>query len=467
MLEPILTKRAALDGWTVRFDTSFLRFISRTPDLNVSEIKDEVTGAIYHIESRFVFGCDGARSQVIRDIQLPLEKKPGQGLALNILVKADLTRHLQNRRGNLHWVFQADKEHPPWGWAALLRMVRPWKEWMFIFLPSPETPLEKMEASNEEYMKRIKEMIGDDSIDAEILRVNKWWINEIIATEYSRDSVFCLGDAVHRHPPFNGLGSNTCIQDAFNLAWKVSYVLKGRAPKTILDTYSIERQPVGLQIITRANQGLRDHADWMEAIGMNEPDVEKRQQVMAEFDRPDEVVASRRKAFQDGIARTATEFHGLGVEMNQRYESSGVYLADEEPYPFEAEQTVFHYKICTYPGKRLPHAWLNLRTPVEPISTIDLAGHGAFCLLTGERGQAWKDAAAAVAKELDVPVNAYSIGWKQDYEDVYFDWAKLSEVSEAGCVLVRPDRVVAWRSKEGVADAAAKLRLVMKTILLL
>ena len=38
---------------------------------------------------------------------------------------------------------------------------------------------------------------------------------------------FCLGDAVHRHPPMNGLGSNTCIQDAFNLAWKIAYVEKG------------------------------------------------------------------------------------------------------------------------------------------------------------------------------------------------------------------------------------------------
>lgn len=38
---------------------------------------------------------------------------------------------------------------------------------------------------------------------------------------------FCLGDAVHRHPPNHGLGSNTCVQDAHNLAWKVAYVSKG------------------------------------------------------------------------------------------------------------------------------------------------------------------------------------------------------------------------------------------------
>jgi 2-polyprenyl-6-methoxyphenol hydroxylase-like FAD-dependent oxidoreductase len=36
-----------------------------------------------------------------------------------------------------------------------------------------------------------------------------------------------MSSAVHRHPPANGLGSNTCIQDAFNLAWKIAYVLKG------------------------------------------------------------------------------------------------------------------------------------------------------------------------------------------------------------------------------------------------
>src|SRR5947209_13662549 len=65
---------------------------------------------------------------------------------------------------------------------------------------------------------------------------------------------FCLGDAVHRHPPFNGLGSNTCIQDAFNLAWKVAYVHKNLASPSLLESYNAERQPVGLGVITRANQ---------------------------------------------------------------------------------------------------------------------------------------------------------------------------------------------------------------------
>lgn len=82
---------------------------------------------------------------------------------------------------------------------------------------------------------------------------------------------FCLGDAVHRHPPNHGLGSNTCIQDAHNLAWKIAYALKGlrshwlmvaelmltinfltgSAGKELLETYNDERQPVGLNVITQ------------------------------------------------------------------------------------------------------------------------------------------------------------------------------------------------------------------------
>lgn len=48
-----------------------------------------------------------------------------------------------------------------------------------------------------------------------------------VASQFADYCSYCLGDAVHRHPPMNGLGQNTCIQDAFNLAWKVAYVEKG------------------------------------------------------------------------------------------------------------------------------------------------------------------------------------------------------------------------------------------------
>ena len=424
----------------------------------------------YKIQSRFLFGCDGARSQVIRELGIPLAKKPGQGVALNIHVKADLSHVMGSRTGNLHWVFLPEREYPAWGWAAVVRMVRPWTEWMFIFMPHPGEGVtaEQLDAPREEYMARIKEMIGDESVGAEILNVSKWQVNEIVAERYDDGGdAFCLGDAVHRHPPFNGLGSNTCIQDAFNLSWKVAYVMSGKAGPRLLESFSAERQPVGDAVVTRANQGLKDHAGWMETIGMLEPDVARRRQILAEFDDPGEEGRARRAEFRRGIEATAPELHGLGIEMNQGYVSDAVYLDDEGAPPQLPEDPVQVHQITTFPGRRLPHCWLNTRAPGKRFSTIDLAGHGHFTLLTGPGGQKWKDAAGEVARELGVEIVAYSIGWRQDFEDVYFDWAGRSEVGEDGCVLVRPDRFVAWRARGLEEDCGGKLWVVMQRVLCL
>lgn len=174
-------------GWKLRFNTSWLRFTRPSPDVIISEVHDQLLNKSYKIQSRFLFGCDGARSQVVRELKIPLIKKPGQGLALNCLVRADMSKIIQSRVGNLHWVFLTEKEHPKWGWAVVVRMVRPWTEWMFIILPDPRADVtaEGMEASEEEYLARIKDFIGDDSIKVEILDVSKWWINEIVAEYYT------------------------------------------------------------------------------------------------------------------------------------------------------------------------------------------------------------------------------------------------------------------------------------------
>ena len=71
-------------------------------------------------------------------------------------------------------------------------------------------------------------LIGDHTIPIKIKSTSVWTVNNMYALANSKGRVFCMGDAVHRHPPSNGLGSNTSIQDAYNLAWKLAYVLKGR-----------------------------------------------------------------------------------------------------------------------------------------------------------------------------------------------------------------------------------------------
>lgn len=181
---------------------------------------------------------------------------------------------------------------------------------------------------------------------------------------------------------------------------------------------------------------------------------------------------ARRAALQAAIEETEHEYHALGQEMGQFYQSTAVFSTDERETFFSSEVMAKDRDLSltrsTYPGCRLPHVWLNNSVPVNRFSTIDLAGHGSFTLFTGIGGEVWKAAATHVGHSLGVPIKAFSIGFRQDYEDVYFDWARVRNVDETGCVLTRPDRFVAWRCNEVIGDeaqCAAKLHEVMLKLL--
>ena len=137
--EPIICRRAAEEGWQVRFSTTFLTFYkdaSTDPPTVVSTVRDEVTKQEFTIRSRYLFGADGARSQVIRTLGTEMIKKPGQGLALNVLVEVDLSQSMSSRTGNLHWVFQPEKEYPDYAWSGLIRMVKPWNGMLLLCVPN-------------------------------------------------------------------------------------------------------------------------------------------------------------------------------------------------------------------------------------------------------------------------------------------------------------------------------------------
>lgn len=237
---------------------------------------------------------------------------------------------------------------------------------------------------------------------------------------------------------------------------------------------------MGKGIVKRANDGFRDHNHVFTALGHILPTVDERRAALAELAADTPAGRKRRADLQWAIANSAHEFHGLGIEMNQRYASVGstaVYDADDaadmgslslEP---ENPDEVLYYTPSTRPGRRLPHVWLNTAVPGEPVTTIDLAGKGGFLLLTGIGGaDAWRKAAAAATESLGggVPVRVVSVGYGQDLEDVYGDWARVRDVEESGCVLVRPDRFVAWRCRELHGDeawATKKLGEVLRAIL--
>lgn len=173
----------------------------------------------------------------------------------------------------------------------------------------------------------------------------------------------------------------------------------------------------------------------------------------------------RRKDFIAAIQGTRYECQGLGIEMNQRYQSNAVYQADQGEVPAFIGHPVLDHSKSTFPGSRVPHVWLNHRIPDKPIPIMDLVGKGRFTILTGIGGEAWKDAGHAVSEALNVPIATFSIGFRQDYEDVYFEWDAIREIEEDGCILVRPDRFIAWRSMEMIDKPQNMLLKVMRQLL--
>lgn len=96
---------------------------------------------------------------------------------------------MKHRAGTLHWLLQPDKQHPVFGWASIARMVKPWNEWLFIVIPDRNNTALTLMPTEEEWLERMKEWIGDDSVETELLNVSKWRMNETVAKTYSKGRV--------------------------------------------------------------------------------------------------------------------------------------------------------------------------------------------------------------------------------------------------------------------------------------
>ncbi|WP_254695121.1 hypothetical protein [Leisingera sp. NJS201] len=89
---------------------------------------------------------------------------------------------------------------------------------------------------------------------------------------------------------------------------------------------------------------------------------------------------------------------------------------------------------------------------------------GAFTLLTGIGGEAWEEAAKAVGAEFGLPLTVRLIGPRRKFADHTGDWARASEITDSGCILVRPDHHVCWRAEEMASDPEGELRRVLSHI---
>jgi 2,4-dichlorophenol 6-monooxygenase len=459
LLEPILIGHAAARGSRIRFDTEYIG-LEQHPDHVTVTVRDRIGGGEYAINARYVIGADGGRSQVARDVDLPFEGQMDVAGSMNIVFHADLTAKVKHRPSVLYWVLQPGSDIGGIG-MGLVRMVRPWDEWLIVWGYDIAEPSPHLD--NDAAIKIVHNLIGDDTVPVTIRSTSLWGNNKMYATRYREGRVFCVGDAVHRHPPSNGLGSNTSVQDAYNLSWKLAYVLRRIAGPGLLDSFDAERSPIGRQIVLRANQSIEEFGPIFAALGFadtKDPDV-MNERMRARADSTPEAAAQRAQ-LREALELKDYEFNAHGVELGQRYRSAAV-VPDGTPEPPYTRDAELYYHPTTWPGARLPHCWLGWGG--HRVSTHDVAGKGRFALLTGISGEPWATAADAVAQQLGVEIAAHVIGPGREYTDLYDDWARLREVGEDGCVLIRPDAHVGWRAATLADDPEGELRAALSTIL--
>src|SRR5690349_13151192 len=450
VLEPMLLAAARDMGADVRFGWEFTS-LEQDQDGVTSVVRQRDGEATLTVRSQYVVGADGARSQVLGQAGLTAEGPDDLARAANIWFRADLSRYLAYRPGVLTWNVMPGPL-PPLRLGTLI-CHKPFTEFVLAFMYDPEqTSLDTLGA--DELNARIRAFVGAD-VDTEILGVAGWQVRAQIASAYSAGRVFCMGDAVHRHPPTNGLGLNMSIADAYNLSWKLALVLAGRAGVALLDSYSPERQPVGAQGVQRAITSLQEGAAVEAGLGY-EPGqpAEAGWQALNMLYEPGPAGAERSHARHNASELSNLQLNAHGIELGYRYRSDAI-ADDGSPDPIPARDPQLYYQPTTRPGARVPHA--RLERDGVPVSSLDLADDLGFALLTGPGGEAWARPAAEVSARLGVPVRVHVIGGREGVTDPYGEWASRREVQATGCVLVRPDRHVAWRSTRSTSDGARQL----------
>jgi 2,4-dichlorophenol 6-monooxygenase len=437
--EPVMVKAAQERGAKIRYDTEYLSHVQDESGVTTT-VRDRLTGIEYDIRSKYMVGGDGARSKVAADLDLPFEGPGAVAGSLSIIFEADLSRFVAHRPSVLYWMLQPGAEREGVG-LGVLRMIKPWHEWMLMW--GYEVAAGPPTFSDEFIRELAVKLVGTDDFDMHVTSASPWTVNHHYATTIARGRVFCAGDAVHRHPPTNGLGSNTSIQDSYNLAWKLSHVVAGTADPELLATYDAERGPIARQIVERANQSIADTGRILAALDLTDTtDVDKLDQQLALRKAPGPEGEKIRGALREAIAYKAYEFDAHGVEHNQRYASTAV-VPDGTPMPEYRRDPELYAQPTTWPGAKLPHTWVTENG--RRVSTLDLGGHGKFSLVTGIGGRPWLDAAVALAKDTGVEITPISIGPGEAYEDPYGTWAGLREIEDGGALLVRPDLYIAAR----------------------
>lgn len=190
LLEPVLVEQAAKQGAEFRFHTEFLSQSTREDGSIVTQVRHRSSDSVYTISSKYLIGADGARSAVLDSLGIPVDGRQ-LNTAFNVHIKAELSKYFAHRPGSLNWILNPDA--PDWSAVGNFRMVRPWNEFVVSMHPGDRNG-ETFEPTEDDIVRRLHQMIGDDSVPIQILSTFRWTINDQVARYSQKGNVICIGE---------------------------------------------------------------------------------------------------------------------------------------------------------------------------------------------------------------------------------------------------------------------------------
>jgi putative polyketide hydroxylase len=411
-VEPVLLRHASTLGAEVRFSTELAGF-TQTARGVAATLRDTSSDETTVVTADYLIAADGNRSRVRRALGIGLHGHGIMSHNMSILFEADLSAVLRGRGIVLYYLQNPDftgvfvsTDDPNCGQVSV--EYDPVRESAADYGPAGATAM-------------VRAALGLPDLAVKILDVMPWAMSSQIANRMAVGRVFLAGDAAHTMPPTDGLGGQTAIQDAADLAWNLALVLRGHTGPALLDTYVAERHPVAEMTVARQT------ANYVERM------------------RPD----------RSDLPVDAVEDDYLGVAMGYRYRSAAI-LDDTADDGGRIESPL---RLSGRLGTRLPHRTVSLDGQV--ISTLDLTGHD-FVLIARPDGGAWVTAGRALCRR-GMPLTAYRLG--VDLAGDIGSVLACSGLGKGGALLVRPDGFIAWRCSGAVGDPASVLGAALSRVL--
>jgi putative polyketide hydroxylase len=401
LMEPLLRARAVERGTDVRFGIEVESFEQDEGGVNALVVERE-TGVRREVRGDYMIAADGAGGPTRERLRIGTTGCGAMGNLLNVLLRVDLAELVREREFSLCIV---ENERVRGLWVAIDNHTR----WALHIVYRPERGESPADFPPARCAELARHALGVPSADVDVLGILPWQPSVRVAERFRQGRVFLAGDAAHQMPPWGGQGANTGIAEVHNLAWKLAAVRAGKAAPSLLDSYDVERRPIGRYVAERSGAlGGRDGL--IDVTGGGHP-----------------------------AARI-----GQGYLMGLNYG----YQPGEQPPILD--------DLDGRPGTRVPHAWVEMNG--ERCSTLDLFGR-EFVLIS--RDDLWQEATNTVSARRRLPLRAVAVGDMKGAEA----WAEQVGLMQGGALLVRPDGFVTWRTAVAADDRAGALDRALGAVL--